>query len=236
MTTTVLTLFATALLLVAPLGAKEVSASALPIAQLHTTASEVRSPGDLCEACNEGYYWTIDQWFTGNEVYAAYCEPCRCPSCQGGWKPRAVTMYLFWEEENECALSVSAEILSADVSDPACPRPSQVLCESEPTTVGPFSPAGLWAVTVPLPEDAPILSAPFFASLQFHSTCDELPSVVASQDDCSACVSWNDWGTGWQDLCDYGFPGNISLYATLQCQGPSPVEATTWTTIKAMYR
>jgi hypothetical protein len=145
-------------------------------------------------------------------------------------------MYLFWEAENECALSVSAEILSADVSDPGCPRPLQVLCESEPTTVGPFSPAGLWAVTVPLPDDAPILSGPFFASLQFHSTCDELPSVVASQDACSECVSWNDWGNGWQELCGYGFPGNISLYATLQCQGPSPVEATTWTTIKAMYR
>jgi hypothetical protein len=236
MTTTVLTFIAAALMLAAPLGAREVVASPVPLAQLHTTDQETRAPGDLCESCNNGYYWTIDQWFTGNETYWAYCEPCRCPSCQGGWKPLAVTMYLFWENENTCALSVSAEIVRADVSVPDCPTPGQVICASEPMTVGPFSPAGLWAVTVPLPEGAAPLTTPFFASLRFHSTCEQLPAVVAAKEPCNPCTTWNDWGQGSQDLCTYGFPGNLSLYATLECQGPSAVQQTTWTTIKTMYK
>ncbi|MBM3307741.1 MAG: hypothetical protein FJY74_05395 [Candidatus Eisenbacteria bacterium] len=241
MSTTVLTLVAVALALVTSLGAKEVCAAARPYVQLHATEQEMteqgtRAPGDLCEACNGGYYWTVDQWFTGNETYAALCEPCRCPSCQGGWKPRAVTMYLFWENENSCALSVSARILAVDQSQPDCPRPSEVLCASMPTTVGPFSPAGLWAVTVPLPGDAPVITGPFFASLQFHSTCDELPAVVATRASCGPCASWNNWGQGWQELCGFGLPGNLTLYATLECQGPSPVTPATWTTIKSMYR
>ncbi len=158
MTTTVLTFVAVALVLAAPLGAREVVASPVPLAQLPRHGQEIRTPGDLCEGCNNGYYWTVDQWFTGNETYWAYCEPCRCPSCQGGWKPLAVTMYLFWEDENSCALSVSAEIVRADVSVPDCPTPGQVICASEPVTVGPFSPAGLWAVTVPLPVDAAVVT------------------------------------------------------------------------------
>jgi len=235
MTTRVLAFFV-AVILTTPLAAKEVVASPALPSELHETAPATRAPGDVCEACNNGYYWTIDQWFTGNEAYRVYCEPCRCPSCPGGWRPLAVTMYLFWEVENSCALSVSAEIVSANTDNPDCPTPEDVVCASTPITVGPFSPAGLWAVTIPLPGDAPFLREPFYASLRFHSTCDELPAVVTDDGPCGPCVAWNDWGQGWQELCGYGFPGNLSLFATLECQGPTPVERATWTTIKTMYR
>ena len=50
------------------------------------------------------------------------------------------------------------------------------------------------------------------------------------------CVNWNDGASGWEDLCDYGFPGNLSMYTTLECQGPSPVQQATWTHIKSLYR
>ncbi len=195
-----------------------------------------RDPGDLCEACNSSYHWTVDSWLTGNESYKTYCDPSNCPDCSAGWKPVSVTIYLYWAEENTCQLTLTADIENVDLSNPECPAPGAVVATSDPVVVGPFSPAGLWAVTVPIPIDCPIMDEPFFAAITFEDDCVTLPSLVTDEGPCAPCMNWNDWGTGWEDLCDYGFPGNLSMYTTLECQGPSPVQQATWTHIKSLYR
>ncbi len=195
-----------------------------------------RDPGDLCEACNSSYYWTVDSWLTGNESYKTYCDPSNCPCCDAGWKPVSVTIYLYWAEENTCQLTLMADIENVDLTNPECPMPGDVVATSDPVVVGPFSPAGLWAVTVPIPIDCPIMDEPFFAAITFADDCEALPALVTDEGPCDPCMNWNDWGTGWEDLCDYGFPGNLSMYTTLECQGPSPVQAATWTHIKSLYR
>ncbi|MBD3347874.1 MAG: hypothetical protein GF400_01610 [Candidatus Eisenbacteria bacterium] len=219
-----------------PAMAREVTAGLLVDPVVHSHPSS-RDPGDQCDRGHGSYYWTIDSWFTGEESYAVYCDPSGCPDCSGSWRPLSVTIYLYWEEENACALTLHAEILDADLSEPSCPSPgSTVIATSAPVTAGPFSPAGLWAVTVDLPEECDGLSEPFFASIVFEDACGEPPDLVADAGPCIDCESWNDWDIGWDELCAYGFPGNLSIYATLECSGSSPVRDATWTTIKTMYR
>ena len=229
--------FACAIVLAAgPALAKDIETIPLadPVVMSHPTE---RAPGDQCDRGHSGSYWTIDSWFTGAESYAVYCDPTDCPDCSGGWRPLSVTIYLYWENQNSCALTVHAEILEADLREPSNPTPgTQVVSASAQMTAGPFSPAGLWAVTIDLPEDCQAFSEPFFASVVFEDACDEPPQLVTDAGPCNSSASWNDWGIGWDELCTYGFPGNLSIYATLECLGSSPVHDASWTTIKSLYR
>ena len=230
---------AVALVIVAalsPAPAKEVS-SELLVEPLVNSYPAAREPGDQCDRGHTGYYWTVDSWFTGAESYAVYCDPAGCSDCAGSWRPLSVTIYLYWENENSCGLSVHAEILDADLSDPDGPSPgSSVLATSASMTAGPFSPPGLWAVTVPFPEECDGLAGPFFASVVFEDSCDEPPALVNDPGPCEGRASWNDWGIGWDELCAYTFPGNLSMYVTMECIGSSPVKRASWTTIKDIYR
>jgi hypothetical protein len=192
--------------------------------------------GDVCEGCHKGYCWTIEDWFTGNESYRVYCDPGSCGDCLGGWKPMSVSTYLYWDRENECALTLSATIQEAVPNATGCPSPGRTLATAEPIVVGPFSPAGLWSVTVPLPPETPVLSGAFFATLTFHDTCSEPPALVANAGPCLACASWVNRGNGWEQLCGDVFPGNVSVRTSLQCQGTTPSDPETWTVIKDTYR
>ncbi|MCD4689943.1 hypothetical protein K8S17_00615 [bacterium] len=235
---TVLIALIALVILATPLAARESSLAfdVMTTNRLNAFSLIDREPGDLCEICNNSYYWTVDGWLLGNESYKTYCDPTGCPDCEGEWKPISVTVYLYWAEENNCELTLSADVENIDMSNPDCPQPGTVIVASDPVVVGPFSPAGLWAITIPLPLDCPVLEEPFFASISFDDSCGMMPSLVTDAGPCEPCISWNDWGTGWQDLCDYGFPGNVSMYSTLECQGPSPVQRATWTLIKSKYR
>ena len=193
-------------------------------------------PGDVCKNGHANYYWTLEDRFTGNESFRVFCGPAECAGCEGGWKPVSVTMYLYWEEENNCALTIQAEIREADPTDPARSGQGRLLAASEQKTVGPFKPAGLWAVTVAMPLDSPVIDGPCFASIRFLDTCDELPAIVAAPGACEAMVSWNDRGEGWTDMRDLDLPGNLSAYATFECQLPKADEVVGWATIKSMYK
>jgi hypothetical protein len=228
----------TAFAILAMAAAGSYAASADPIAGASADAEAPRAhkAGDVCEGCHRGYYWTIEDWFTGNESYRVYCDPAVCSDCEGGWKPTSVSTYLYWDKQNACALMVSATIEEAVSTGSGCPGPGRLVAASDPIVVGPFSPAGLWGVTIPLPSETPVLSGPFFATLTFHDTCEEPPALVANAGPCLACASWVDRGAGWVPLCGDAFPGNLSVRTSLQCQGVSPVDPSTWTTVKGKYR
>jgi len=198
-------------------------------------ATELSRPGDECKNGQTNYYWTLEDRFEGNESYRVFCGPAGCGGCEGGWQPISVTMYLYWEEENSCALTVQAEIHAADPADATRSTEGRLLAISEQKTVGPFRSAGLWAVTVAMPLDAPRIDGPCFATIRFLDTCDELPMVVAAPGACDAMISWRDSGNGWTDMLDLELPGNLSAYATFECQLVEDTEQMTWSTIKGMY-
>jgi hypothetical protein len=236
MVTRAMVIAAAVLLTAAPAVSREVVAEYLGDPVVNEYPGD-RAPGDQCDVGESAYYWTIDSWFTGEESYAVYCEPSNCTDCQGSWKPLSITMYLYWNEENTCQMTVHADVLAADLSDPAHPAPgSQVLATSIPMVAGPFNPSGLWAVTIPFPEELDGQVDPFFASVTFEDACAELPELVADPGPCTDSDTWNDWGIGWDELCTYGFPGNVTIFASMECLGSSPVREATWTTIKSMYR
>ena len=184
----------------------------------------------------EEYYWVVNSWLAGEETYDVYADPAGCPECQGGWKPVSVTFYLFWESAFAGSLSVSVGIREAASTSRDCQEPGASICMSDPMPVGPVATPGLWAITLPLPDDAPLATEPFFATVLFHETRDQLPALVTDRGPCAGCRSWNDWGEGPQELCSHGFPGTLSIFTTLECQGATPVETRSWTAIKCMYR
>jgi hypothetical protein len=227
---------AVAILALAATGLTAGPAAPIPGADDDAAPTEVHKAGDVCEGCHKGYYWQIDEWFSGNESYRVYCDPASCSACDGGWRPLSVSTYLYWDRQNSCALTVSATIQEAVSNGQGCPSPGRLVATSEAIVVGPFSPAGLWGVTIPLPPEAPVLSGPFFATLTFHDSCDEPPSLVANAGPCLACASWIDRGNGWEQLCSDKFPGNISVRTSLECQGMTPAAESSWTTVKGTYR
>jgi len=201
----------------------------------HAAEAELCKPGEMRKCGHPTYYWTLEDRFKGNESYRVFCGPLGDGSCEGGWKPVSVTMYLYWEETNTCAMTVQAEIHESDSNDPAGPRAGRLVATSEVTTVGPFRPAGLWAVTVPLSGNAPVLDGPCFATISFLDTCAELPSMVAAPGACVENRSWKDTGGGWVDMHALDLPGNLSAYATFECQRPGEDQPVAWSTIKSMY-
>lgn len=227
---------AIAILAMAASGSYAAPAQPIPGASADDESPRTHKAGDVCEGCHKGYYWTIENWFTGNESYRVYCDPASCSTCTGGWRPLSVSTYLYWDSQNGCALTVSATIEEAIPNGSGCPRPGRLVATSEAIVVGPFSPAGLWGVTIPMPPETPVLSGPFFATLTFHDTCEEPPSLVANSGPRLACASWVDRGSGWEQLSGDVFPGNISVRTSLQCQGVSPVAPSSWSTVKGKYR
>lgn len=193
-------------------------------------------PGDVCKSGHTSYYWTLEDRFVGQESFRVICAPAGFDACEGGWKPISVTMYLYWEEENNCALTVQAEIHEVDTTDAERGTQGRLVAVSERKTVGPFRPAGLWAVTVAMPLDSPLIEGPCFASIRFLDTCDELPAIVAAPGACEAMQSWSDTGEGWTDMRDLDLPGNLSAYATFECQLSRQDESVGWGTIKSMYK
>ncbi len=193
-------------------------------------------PGDICKNGHTNYYWMLEDRFTGQESFRVLCTPAGFDGCEGKWKPVSVTMYLYWEEENSCALTVQAEIHEVDTTDPTNSTAGRLVAISEPKRVGPFRPAGLWAVTVAMPADSPPISGPCFASISFLDTCDELPAIVAAPGACEAMRSWSDTGEGWTDMRDLDLPGNLTAYASFECQRTSEDETVGWGAIKSMFR
>ena len=220
-----------AVLLLAPAAPASGVSSAGPAGDPIDAASE---PGDVCDRGHTLYYWTLEDRFAGNESYRVLCEPAECSECAGGWKPVSVTMYLYWDMKNDCQLTVQAELWSAEPgADPS--SPGHLLVASDVKTVGPFTPAGLWAVTVAMPPDSPIIDGPCYASIRFLDTCGDLPAMVAAPGACEHGESWRRRGGEWVDMADLDMPGNLSAYASFECQSGRATEPVAWGTIKSMY-
>lgn len=179
-----------------------------------------RDPGDVCTVGVTETYWALSDWIAPPEEYANYCDPASCTDCPGGWMPIHVNFALQFAVAD--TFYVSAGIRAADLTDPMCPVPDAALCWSSTYEVD-IPGAGAYLISLPLNMGCTIVTEPFFGCVAFESAfaSGEAPDVVTA-DGQVECFSYNDWGLGWKDLYDYGFPGPTTISVDIECQAVEP--------------
>jgi hypothetical protein len=182
----------------------------------------------------------VSGWFAAPEEYKYVFDPVAIPDlgcldCPGGFDVTTVHMLVRVPVEG-CTLVMSVNVESADLSDPGCPMPGPVECESGLVTVHLDPGATDWIVPVPIDCNCLSTDGTYVLGVWFESASCPVGLITDALP--SACTSWNNSGAGWVDLVtEAGFPGNIWIYADATChQSPSPTEQTTWGTMKELYK
>ena len=250
MKATVLTL-AFALLVFGAFGASAqqrevVEITALPVGEMPGMVEVEGVTGiaayDTCDVGNlNPPVYAITDWLYGNEGYKVYVDPwsCPCPAPERV-KPLWVTMYVYaYDTIPTCgAFQMQADVQLAG-GTPSCPVPvDNTVCTSAVYNVT-IPGAGLWFIELPV-EDCPLMDGPFFISWWFLNDggCLPGPLTVVTDNVPINCDSYIDYRGYWEDLVvDYGFPGVILMWATVECSEESvATEQGTWGAIKSMYR
>lgn len=198
------------------------------------------------DTCNVGNLnppvYAITDWLYGYEGYKVYVDPwtCPCPPPEHVM-PLEVTMYVYaYDTIGTCGtFQMQADVEWPVGGTPTCPVPiDSVVCSSSVYNVT-IPSAGLWYITLPV-DCIHCLYEPFFISWWFLNDGGCLPGPLTVVTDstpvnCDSYVNYRGW---WEDLVvDYGFPGVISMYATVECrEDPTDAREGTWGMIKAMYR
>ncbi len=184
------------------------------------------SLADTCIVRNDtGLALQIDGWVWGNELYKNYIDPAAdgCPSPYP-FTIVAVNMPMLFHEATP--LSISVDIEAADMTNPSCPVPGQLLSISSNYEVQVPEP-GLYDLWVPL--DSPVtVNGPFFAGffigneLVYPDPNDPNQAIykaaVITDEIPTPCRAYNIWdeSIGFIDLVNNGiwnFPGQLVLYA-----------------------
>jgi len=178
------------------------------------------SAAEICTVRHdvEGELWGVDHWLIGDELYKSYQNPGL--ACDGPYpfSVEFVYMVLFFGAPTE--FNVSVDIETADLSEPSCPYPGDLLNISSTYTVA-IPEAGLYQIEVPLDSPA-IVNEPYFAGFYFAGYVDTLSGASIVTDSVPVpCVSYNIWDTtlGFVDLTNTGFPefpsfpGRILLFS-----------------------
>lgn len=187
--------------------------------------------------------WLITNWIYGDEMYKHLLgmpgegEPCG----RGFWVENVHMLMNFGEEDVPSTFSVFVGLADANY-DPTtgCYTPWWHVCTSLTYSITIEEP-GMYDVSIPLYEqcDCADLNYRFLLSWHFVTEFDpdKRPDAVAD-DSPIGCYSWNNYGTGWQDLVlDEGWPGEILMYADIFCcDDPVASEPTTWGGVKSLYR
>ena len=187
--------------------------------------------------------FAITDWVWGAEKYKYlyYADPAGCTACTEGFTVEAVTLYLqFGVEDVPVTFEARADFEEAIWDDALqCYYPGPEICVSPDYTVT-IDAAGLYAISLPM--DTACACAEFGhwygISFEFLTSFDSdgRPDLITDEFPVG-CVSWNDYGAGWEDLQDFGFPGEVSMTADIVCcANPVSTEKNTWGEIKAMFR
>jgi hypothetical protein len=209
------------LLIVSVCGAKDrFSSTPLRAGPPRFIAVEDRDPSELGQPGVHDANWSISGWLSPAEEYAVYCDPGDCGGCSAGWNPLAVSILLHTGRDTlPSSVRARAGIREVDLSRPGCPVPGEEICASSSYDYMLLD-NGVWEVYLPLNHGCELVTGPFFATVTFEDwPTAVLPNLVTA-DGCDPCLSYNNWTGNWVDLCaSAGFPGPVSMFATLECQG-----------------
>jgi len=185
------------------------------------------STAELCTVRHDsGVAWAITGWLGGDELYKSYQDPSL--SCELPYPFTVEDVYITLLFYKACTLLVSVDVETADMTDPSCPMPADLVSISSvyEVTIPTLAPGGaLYQIAIPLDSPA-VVEEPYFAGIYFSGEIVPEDSINLLTDDYpTACVSWNIWDTttGWVDLYDLsefeipdfpGFPGRMLLFSS----------------------
>jgi len=196
----------------------------------------------VCQMGNlNPFVYAITDWVWGNEKYKYlyYADPAQCTVCTEGFTVESVTLYLqFGVEDVPSTFDARVDFEEAIWDDALqCWYPGPEICVSSSYTVTIDNP-GLYAINLPMDTACACAHFGYWygISFEFLTAFDSNPDII-TDDNPVGCRSWLDYGMGWGDLLDFGFPGEITMVADIDCcHNPVPTDESTWGDIKAMFR
>lgn len=177
------------------------------------------SSAEICTVRHDAdAYWAISHWITGEELYKSYQDPAL--SCIGPYPFTVQYIYMVLIFETPCTLYISVDVETADLTDPNCPFPGELVSISSTYSVA-IPSSGMYQIEVPL-DSAAIVNEPYFVGFYFANAVDSAWGASLVTDSIpTPCVAYNIWDTtiGYVDLDSTGFPsfpqfpGRLLLYS-----------------------
>ncbi len=184
-------------------------------------------PQDACDVDHNGPAWTCLTGMPYPITLFEYKNPALVPGCGPPVYPFQVlgtVIELCNPSDFVCHFVAVPQIYEADLADPNCPVPGNLLCEGVPIEVG-LPPTGGQCLPIEYWfEDTCCVYGPYFAAWNFIfiEPCGLGPCV---DEVCDTCYSWQRDPTGmlWES-CSSGFPGNwrISSWGLSELQNNCP--------------
>lgn len=206
--------------------------------------TDAAGPAGVCIYGNDNApAFAITDWVYGQESYAtvfgAPQPPC---GCAAGFTIEAVHLYMqFAVADVPVTFDATVGFGEALFDETAqCFVPGVQNCESASYTVTIDNP-GLYDISLPIdPTSCPCAFFDYEYAVYFNIltafAATGRPDIV-TDDVPVGCVSWNDYGAGWEDLQGYGLPGETIMFADVVCcETPVPNEDQTWGGVKSLYR
>lgn len=185
----------------------------------------------------------ITDWVWGNEKYKYlfYADAADCGLCSDGFTVASVSLVMqFGPEDVPSTFDARVDFEEA-LWDPTlqCFVPGPAYCVSSTYTVTITDP-GLYNISLPMDTACACAYFGYWYGISFEFLSgfpSGMEPDIVTDNLPVGCTSWNDYGVGWIDTQDFGFPGEISLSAEIACC-PNPVseDKSSWGDIKAMFR
>lgn len=243
-----LTLFVLCLALAAgSVMAAERQAIVTPVSGEPISVNPALVPAGADGACQMGNLnpiaFALTDWIWGAEKYSYlfYADPTQCSACTEGFTVESVNLVMQFGVEDvpstfECRVNFEEAIWDDALQ---CNLPGPEICVSSTYTVTIDTP-GLYNISLPMDTACACAYFGFTYGIGFEFTTAFTsgmePDIVTDAVPVG-CTSYNDYGAGWIDTIDFGFPGEIALTAEIVCcSNPVAVEKDSWGDIKAMFR
>jgi len=185
--------------------------------------------------------WLLGGWFAGQESYAYIFNPSEQVTCVSGFQVTTVHMYMDFEVADvPVTFDVYADMGSAVTNAAGCWIPGPEECTGALYTVT-IDVAGTYDIAIPLDCECAYIfdntGAPYIYYLSMHYPTAFTARVVSDGLQ-AACVNYNDWGTGWEDLDPYFTTyGALNIWADVVCcSDPVAIEERSWGDIKSLFR
>ncbi len=186
--------------------------------------------------------YAITDWIWGQETYKYLfdADQAGCVACPAGFQVETVHFFMQFGADDvpvsfDCSVDFEETIWDETLG---CFLPGAVISQSPAYTVT-IDAAGMYDIALPM--DSANSPCAYFGykyaiGMNFLTAFDSLPDAITDGVPVG-CTSYNDYGMGWYDLLDFGFPGEIVMFADIVCcENPVETEDSTWGEVKSLFR